>query len=184
MYGLGMSNRLSKTDWLEMGLSTLVTSGVEALKADPLAKAMGVTRGSFYWHFADVESYRDNVLSLWRERSTDQIIGVVEQMDPGSDKLGTLLRRAFLADRSLERAIRVWAIQSEDAAKAVTVVDERRVRYISSLLIEAGVSPDLAASRARVIYWAYLGQLLVFDSRLASIDGIDLEDVNKTIQAT
>jgi AcrR family transcriptional regulator len=49
-----MADQLSATDWLRQGLKTLAQSGFTALKAEPLAKAMGVSRGSFYWHFADI----------------------------------------------------------------------------------------------------------------------------------
>ncbi len=51
-----MADQLSAKDWLDQGLKTLAESGYTALKAEPLAKAMGVSRGSFYWHFADVEA--------------------------------------------------------------------------------------------------------------------------------
>ena len=48
------TDQLSARDWLDQGLKTLARSGFTALKAEPLAKAMGVSRGSFYWHFADI----------------------------------------------------------------------------------------------------------------------------------
>ena len=49
-----MTDQLSANDWLDQGLKTLARRGFTALKAEPLAKAMGVSRGSFYWHFTDI----------------------------------------------------------------------------------------------------------------------------------
>ena len=53
-----MTDQLSAKDWLDQGLKALAHSGFTALKAEPLAKAMGVSRGSFYWHFSDMMAYR------------------------------------------------------------------------------------------------------------------------------
>ena len=52
-----MTEQLSAGDWISQGLKALAESGFTALKADPLAKAMGVSRGSFYWHFADLAAF-------------------------------------------------------------------------------------------------------------------------------
>ncbi|MFT4706402.1 MAG: AcrR family transcriptional regulator, partial [Ascidiaceihabitans sp.] len=61
-----MSNRLTKEKWVQHGLETLEKSGFGALNAEPLAKALKVSRGSFYWHFNDIDVFRKAVLELWR----------------------------------------------------------------------------------------------------------------------
>jgi AcrR family transcriptional regulator len=62
-----MADQLSAADWLDQGLKTLAQSGFTALKAEPLARAMGVSRGSFYWHFADIGAFHAAILRHWRE---------------------------------------------------------------------------------------------------------------------
>ena len=57
-----MADQLSARDWLDQGLKALATNGFTSLKAEPLAKAMGVSRGSFYWHFADIAAFHAAVL--------------------------------------------------------------------------------------------------------------------------
>ena len=69
-----MADQLSAKDWLDQGLKTLARSGFTALKAEPLAKAMGVSRGSFYWHFADIGAFHAAILKHWREVAAEQII--------------------------------------------------------------------------------------------------------------
>ena len=73
-----MADQLSAKDWLDQGLKTLAHSGFTALKAEPLAKAMGVSRGSFYWHFADIGAFHAAILAHWREVAAEQIIADVE----------------------------------------------------------------------------------------------------------
>jgi AcrR family transcriptional regulator len=69
-----MTDQLSAKDWLDQGLKTLAESGFTALKAEPLARAMGVSRGSFYWHFTDIGAFHAALLRHWREIATEQII--------------------------------------------------------------------------------------------------------------
>src|SRR5258705_12473493 len=73
-----MGDQLSARDWLDQGLKTLAKSGFTALKAEPLAKAMGVSRGSFYWHFTDISAFHAAVLKHWREIAAEAIIAGVE----------------------------------------------------------------------------------------------------------
>ncbi|MBV9985736.1 helix-turn-helix domain-containing protein, partial [Bradyrhizobium sp.] len=62
-----MTIQLSARDWLDLGLKVLARHGFAALKADRLAKTMGVSRGSFYWHFADIAAFHGAILKHWRE---------------------------------------------------------------------------------------------------------------------
>jgi len=154
-----MANKLRKSDWLEFGLEKLVESGPDALKADPLAKAMSVSRGSFYWHFEDIEAFRKGVLALWREKATQHVIDVVNEEPNSADRLVRLLSIAFTSELEMERATRAWAMQNPDVAAVVDDVDADRVEYIKSLLAEIGYEPDDARQRAVFLYWAFLGQV-------------------------
>ena len=78
-----MTKRLSAQDWIDFALKTLAREGFQALKADVLAKQLGVSRGSFYWHFADIGAYHAAVLTRWREIATEQIIAGVEAAKTG-----------------------------------------------------------------------------------------------------
>ena len=90
-----MADQLSAKDWLDLGLRTLAKSGFTALKAEPLAKAMGVSRGSFYWHFKDIGAYHAAILKHWREVAAEQIIANLEASSKHDNPLLLLLRRTF-----------------------------------------------------------------------------------------
>ena len=154
-------DRLTSLDWVNAGLKALARSGFTALKADTLSKALGVSRGSFYWHFADVGAFHAAVLQHWREVAYDNVVQEVE--GTAENRLSALLERAFRADMRLERAVRSWATAEAKARAMVEAVDARRLEYIRALLVEAGLASNQAAARARILYWAYLGRGLSTD---------------------
>jgi AcrR family transcriptional regulator len=93
--GTDMSDQLSASDWVDAGLKALASRGFTALKAEPLAKALRVSRGSFYWHFADIAAFHAAILARWHEVAAEQIIANVEAASNNEDPLAQLLRRVF-----------------------------------------------------------------------------------------
>lgn len=151
------TDQLSARDWVHQGLKTLTESGFTALKADPLAKAMRVSRGSFYWHFADVGAFHAALLKRWREIAAEQIIANVEQASGAEVPITVLLRQVYSRKPALEVAVRTWATVDPAARAAVQAIDKRRLSYIESLLTNAGCPPSVAQARAQILYWAFLG---------------------------
>ena len=144
-----MAEQLSARDWLDQGLKTLAKNGFTALKAEPLAKAMGVSRGSFYWHFADIGAFHAAILKRWREVAAEQIIADVEAA-------GDEQPAAAAAAPDLRRAARRWRARSAAGrafdpgpARAVQAIDRRRLDYVESLLKQAGLPPAWRAPARR-----------------------------------
>jgi AcrR family transcriptional regulator len=152
-----MADQLSAKDWLDQGLRTLAESGFTALKAEPLAKAMGVSRGSFYWHFADIGAFHAAILNHWREVAAEQIIAGLEAASKDENSLPLLLRQAFGGKLALEKAVRTWATVDPTAQAAVQAIDRRRLGYVENLIKRTGLSTDVARARAQILYWAFLG---------------------------
>jgi AcrR family transcriptional regulator len=150
-----MADRLGPEEWVSAGLKALAKSGASALKADTLATRLGVSRGSFYWHFADVAAFHAAVLRRWREVALENIIAELESTS--DDRMETLLRRAFSTGSGIERAVRAWATADPGARAAVEAVDVERIRYLRKLLVDAGIPATIAATRARIMNWTYLG---------------------------
>ena len=152
-----MADQLSAADWLHQGLRTLAKGGYTVLKAEPLAKAMGVSRGSFYWHFADIGAYHAAILKHWRDVAAEQVIADLETVSNDRDALALLLRRAFSSTPALENAVRTWATVDPAARAAVQAIDQRRLGYIETMLRQGGFSADMARARAQILYWAFVG---------------------------
>jgi AcrR family transcriptional regulator len=155
-----MNNRLSAQDWIDFAMRTLAREGFEAIKADILARKLGVTRGSLYWHFEDISAFHGRVIDHWKSIATEAIIADIERNDSQERRIEALLRHAFGDGAALEMAIRNWASRNKNAAQALREVDHRRLSYIDGTLTELGIAPAFARIRAEILYWAYLGAAL------------------------
>ena len=149
-----------KPQWLRAGLEALRKGGVGAVRVERLAGEVGVTKGSFYWHFRDRGALLDALLEFWSREMTD-----AEFERIGRLRGGLAARLVALAEDVLEKgmgrydpAIRAWARNERKVAAAVAQVDRRRVRALSSLFEDEGFDPAEARTRARLFYTFLLGE--------------------------
>ncbi|MBJ7439391.1 MAG: TetR/AcrR family transcriptional regulator [Sphingopyxis sp.] len=178
-----MSDRLTKTDWLDHGLKTLANDGIGAVKADPMAKSLAVSRGSFYWHFRDIADFRAQLLQHWQDRMTDRVIDEHAVAGGAEDSLAQLIRRGFGTRQRLDHAVRTWALGDKVVAAQVAVVDARRVDHIAKLLEATGIDRDTARARAAFLYWAVLGQAVVADPALAALEVARIDEIGRLFSA-
>jgi AcrR family transcriptional regulator len=157
-YGGGMDDKLNRNHWLSAGLQALAAEGAEGLRIMPIAQQLGVTKGSFYWHFENLDDYQSALLNEWEQRHTQQIIHYVE--GKGGDaltKLRNLMSVTVSADARLAQAMRSWANTNPKVQKALARVDQARLSYLIGLLREFGWSADKAETLARWSYCALIG---------------------------
>lgn len=154
-----MLKKLSRTDWIDAGLRALGRDGFTALKADLIARKLAVSRGSFYWHFADVAAFETAVMRRWRDVMAEAIIRDLERVGP-KERLRRLLRLALDADPRLEIAMRAWASSDARAHALIRSVDRRRLAYLERMLADGGVAAGDVRPRAQILYWTYLGFVL------------------------
>lgn len=157
--------RLSREKWLDHALAQLAADGFTSLKADTLAKSLGVSRGSFYWHFEDLAAFHEAVLHHWLQVS---VLGIVEQVEAeGSapaDRLRTLVEVAAAGNRELERAVRAWSLADAAVKATVELVDAQRIAYLTQLLKEMKVPKREQGPRALQLYLTSLGWWMVSDA--------------------
>jgi AcrR family transcriptional regulator len=128
--------RTPRSKWIEEGLRALAAGGVDSVRVEPLAKALGVTRGGFYWHFDDRAALLEEMLDAWERTSIDEAIERVEA-DGGDAR--EKLRRLFALAASrrdllkIDLAVRDWARRDKAVAKRLRRVDNRRMDYMRSL---------------------------------------------------
>ena len=92
---MGKRESLTAADWTEAALAALARGGLTAVAVEPLAKELGATKGSFYWHFADRNELLEAALVLWERRDTDRVIGAIGDADDVVTRLRNLLHLAF-----------------------------------------------------------------------------------------
>lgn len=163
-YGQAMST-LTAEDWTRAAGAALGRDGVDAIRVERLAAQLGVSKGSFYWHFADRAALLRSVLADWESRGTAAVIASVEE-EPAGARVAALLRFVF-ADHGtdgIEVNVRAWASRDPEVAAVVERVDTRRTEYVCATLIDAGVEAREAQRRARLGYRTLLGEFLLRES--------------------
>ncbi len=149
--------RLTREDWIAAGYERFSDDGIAAVAVEPVARALGATKGSFYWHFADRQELLDAVLGRWRELETEHLIDEIERVEPASARLAALLELIAhrTGRRSGERTL--YADATGPVRDVVSAVTERRVSYLASLVEASGIAPDEARRRAVIIVSAVIG---------------------------
>ncbi len=151
--------RTPRGSWIEEGLLALAEGGPDAVRIEPLARELGVTKGGFYWHFDDRRSLLDEMLERWEREGVDEVI---ERVEAGGGKARARLRRLFgIASSSEGRrilrtdlAVRDWARREPAVARRLRVVDNRRMEYMRSLF--GAFCPDEDEVEARCMLAASL----------------------------
>lgn len=158
---------LGPDDWIAAATALLASKGVDAVRVDVLAKRIGVTRGSFYWHFKDRDDLLSRVLQAWRDGATEQVISRFERQ--GATPLELMREvmslpfrgRSAVEAASVELAIRAWARHDEMARQRLDEVDGQRLSYIAQGLTALGFPIAEARLRAFALYgWQVAESLL------------------------
>lgn len=153
--------QLSRQDWIEAARRVLITSGIDDVKVDRLARKMKVTRGSFYWHFKDRKDLLDALLARWERQNLEDIEAVRERIvaDP-ADAILELVRIWLTEDPAyptFDMAIRFWARKAPAVAKVVRRIDQSWITILTGILSRGGEHPLEAEARARVFYFHQIG---------------------------
>lgn len=151
--GDGRGGSLTKEDWLNMALVVLNEEGVNGLKVLPLSKRLGVTRGSFYWHFEDRNELLREVLQHWDEELTGTVISRAKELEgTPREKIEFVLTNVFLYRRDIyDPAITAWGAFNDEAARTYARVIRKRLRFLASTLTDAGIAKSDAKFRARLL---------------------------------
>jgi AcrR family transcriptional regulator len=163
--------KLDAQAWIEAALETLADGGIEAVRVEPLAAALAVTKGSFYWHFADRRALLDAVFTQWAE---GRIAAIREQVASPETPRMMLTRLADLYTRhanvkglAIELAMRSFARTDDGAAKLVRLVDTERLTHVTRLF--GGMGWGLVEAQARaVLFYSYLFGQSLLDAEIAT----------------
>jgi AcrR family transcriptional regulator len=173
------TGRLSIDDWTERALQLLMDEGVGALKIARLCRELGVTKGSFYWHFADLEALRTAVAKRWTDKTRAELEQLRELGDlPPLERI-RIMAAGLVEDRAwnVERTLREWA--RSDASVAATIGESEQ--YIFGLLqdafLELGHPTGAARMRAGLLTYAGIG----FAHGQASLPRVTMDDIDDLV---
>jgi AcrR family transcriptional regulator len=159
MYVVTTPDRTAE-DWLRAAAKRLVKAGAAAVAVEALARDLGVTKGSFYWHFRDRPALLAALLAQWEARATAPLVERLRTLPGGpSARLQALLATvAAEGGGSLDPAMRGWALIDGEARAALERVDETRLAFIAGEFAALGFAPAEAGTRARLLYLHLLGE--------------------------
>lgn len=153
---------LRPDDWIEAAFVRLAREGIDSVRIEVLARDLGVSKGSFYWHFRDRDALLDQVLERWHKGETDWL----QAQESHSADASPATRWARLVERSSEPgsmraeiAIRTWARRSDRVATQLVEIEERKTCLVADVLRDIGFGGDAADSWAAIVLLVYQGWL-------------------------
>jgi AcrR family transcriptional regulator len=152
--------RLSREDWLAAALEVLRGEGVGKVSIVRIARDLGVTSGSFYWHFKDRNDLLRSLLDFWVRSQTEAIFEKVDQCEgTPSERLLQLMEILTLGEQArYEVAIRAWAGFDDMAAEVVRGTDKRRIEWLRSIFYDLGFRGNETEMRARLFVYYQLAE--------------------------
>jgi AcrR family transcriptional regulator len=159
------TTRTPRSAWIEEGLRALADGGPDAVRVEPLARSLGVTKGGFYWHFKDRGALLREMLEGWERLGVDDVI---ERLESGGGdaraKLRELSQIARAPDEklhidplSVDLAIRDWARRDQAVARRLRRIDNRRMEYMRSLFRDFCSDEDEVEARCMVAFSLWIG---------------------------
>lgn len=148
-----------KSDWLKAAFAVLAQQGIEAVRVEVLAREMGVTKGSFYWHFQNRAELLTELLRQWATE-TEKLIEFASKAATPLERLQDLfgaISTIAVAGGLPDSAIFLWSRQDGQVAEQVQQVEQKRLNFLLQTLVAYGLQPDEAAWRAELAYLAFLG---------------------------
>ena len=155
-------DRQSKKSWLDAALQALASGGVDKVRVESLAKNLGVTKGSFYWHFKDREQFLDELLSFWAEQSTQTVITNPNYPTDSKERVRAVAEDIVRRDLGkMDPHIRSWTQYDKRRGKVVAKIDKMRFEFLRDLFSAAGFSITGASLRSQSLYRYVLGEQFI-----------------------
>jgi len=169
---------LSADDWEREALVLIAAKGVPGLAVEPLARRMGITKGSFYWHFSNRDALLRQTLARWEEHDSRNVATALGSIDQPRERLRDFFRRVGKEHLTHEVYRELCAAAGDPIVGPVLErVTQRRMAYITSAFRELGMTPPAAENQARLAYSAYLGFLqLQRQGQAPDVESVTFED--------
>jgi AcrR family transcriptional regulator len=155
------TSRLTIDDWVDAGFTLIAEEGITALKIERLCNRLAVTKGSFYWHFADIAGYRRTLIGAWSELRDEDRSHFDEMVRISPRERLSRMMTTLLSVRhwTLERAMREWARTDDSVAASVRAADQRILAAVRRAFLDYGFDAEDADLRANATFAAGVGFL-------------------------
>ncbi|MEJ2534700.1 MAG: TetR/AcrR family transcriptional regulator [Gammaproteobacteria bacterium] len=177
---------LSAADWEQQALEVIAEQGVSALAVEPLARRMGITKGSFYWHFKSREELLEQALQGWEQHDARNLAASLNAIDDPRERLIVFFRS--VSRERLTHNVYSALCAAADHPQVEPVLERvarRRMAQLARAFSEIGLAATQADHRARLTYSVYLGFLQLQRQRQTpSLSSQDFEAYVEHVIAT
>ena len=182
---------LGRADWLRTALLCLIKDGIDSVQITRLATSLGVSRGSFYWHFKSRQELLDGLMNEWSAvngQNITQVLDHADSLDRGVLSFFAVWTNPDNFSSPLEQAVRDWARLDKRVLKVVRSEDTNRISVIAALFERFGYVPQEATVRARILYFAQVGYLAMnpdeaIEERMSMLDDYFFAFTGKVLDA-
>jgi len=151
---------LSAADWERAALDLVAEKGISAVAVEPLARRLGITKGSFYWHFASRDELLEQALKRWELRDIDHLSRSLDGDLPADQRLAEFILRTSRQNLSHQIHAALCAASDHPLVKPVIErITRRRLDYLAKAFRELGLGDEQARHRARLTYTSYVGYI-------------------------
>jgi len=162
-----MKKRVTKDQWLQAALDSLLEHGVYGISIERLSRTLDTSKSGFYWHFNNKDDLLESILTYWESEFTDTVINSSTQQPESAEKKLHLISDMIM-DHQLGRydmALRTWGNEDNGVRKRINKTDRKRLAYISEIFKEIGFRGEEPENRARlfILYHAYLDSMFLDD---------------------
>ncbi len=163
-----MNKRVSKDQWLQAALDSLLEHGVNGIVIERLATTLGTSKSGFYWHFNNKDDLLESILSYWESEFTDTVINSSTQQHANAEKKLQSISDMIM-DHQLgkyDMALRIWGNEDNGVRKRINKTDRKRLGYISEIFKELGFRGEEPENRASlfILYHAFLDSMFLDDT--------------------
>jgi len=152
------SATLHSSDWVGAALSRFSDHGIESVRVEVLARDLGVSKGSFYWHFRDRGELLEEMLARWER---EELVWISAEDDAGpAARWARIVAKTAAADRiRSEVALRGWARKDSRVAARVAIIERKKAELIARVLRDVGFAPSAADAWSEIVLMVCLGWL-------------------------
>ena len=152
---------LTRDDWISGAWDMLGVNGLDGVRVEPLARRLGVTKGSFYWHFKDRQQLVEALLDRWFLIWDDQMSPRMEQAADPADRVWALFESVVgRVTRGQTVSLRMLSHSDADVARRIEERDAQRLAFLMEQLVAIGFSSDEARVRGQVYQTIMTGEYL------------------------
>ena len=152
---------LTRDDWISGAWDMLGVYGLDGVRVEPLARRLGVTKGSFYWHFKDRQQLVEALLDRWFLIWDGQMSPRMEQAADPADRVWALFESVVgRVTRGQTVSLRMLSHNDADVARRIEERDAQRLAFLMEQLVAIGFSSDEARVRGQVYQTIMTGEYL------------------------